>query len=292
MTDTPRATSRSPVPRHIADRIEAGTFDDPFSVLGPHERGGVRCVTAFDPGATEMEALVGGDVYPLRRIADGSALFAGEVAPGSYRLRGRAENGDSWEMEDAYRFGPVLGDLDEYLLGEGTHRGYGPLGAHVRMHEGVRGTHFAVWAPNARRVSVVGGFNHWDGRRHPCAGAARPACGRSSYPASHEGEAYKYEILGADGGTPLLKADPVGFGSQHPPERLVVRDITGYGWKDDAWMATRAAANGRTRRSPSTRCIWAPGAQGRGAAHVYREAAEELVEYVTSWASRISSSCP
>jgi 1,4-alpha-glucan branching enzyme len=77
-------------------------------------------------------------------------------------------DGGSWTFADAYRFGPVLGDLDEYLIGEGTHRRlWDVLGAHVREHEGARGTHFAVWAPNAQRVSVVGGFNAWDGRRHP-----------------------------------------------------------------------------------------------------------------------------
>ena len=137
----------------------------------------------------------------------------------------------SWEFADPYRFGPVLGELDEYLLGEGGHRRlWEALGAHPMTIDGVTGTHFAVWAPNAERVSVVGDFNAWNGTATRCAGAARPACGRSSCPASDEGATYKYEIR-AQGGVILpLKADPVGFGSEHPPATgSVVRDVRGSG---------------------------------------------------------------
>src|SRR5690606_36668233 len=106
------------------------------------------------------------------------------------------------------------------------------LGGHIRTHEGVEGTHCAVWAPNARRVSVVGPFNAWDGRRHPMRRVGGSGVWEIFLPGVAEGTLYKYEILDAHGGL-LMKADPVGFGSQHPPEKAsVVRDISGYGWKD------------------------------------------------------------
>ena len=152
-----------------ARRIAYGHHDDPFSILGPHKVGRTRHVTAFDPGATRLSAVVeGGKTYPLDPVDGAPGVFSGKV-PGTnrYWLKGEDQGGETWEYEDAYRFGPVVGELDEYLLGEGTHeRIWKALGAHVMEHEGQWGTHFAVWAPNARRVSVVGGFNMWDGRRH------------------------------------------------------------------------------------------------------------------------------
>src|SRR5690554_2963778 len=112
--------------------ITAGRFDDPFAVLGPHRRGGIRHVTAFDPGAAEMAAMLETQAHPLEPVAGHPGLFHGQV-PGAapYLLRGRAQ-GREWLVEDAYRFGPVLGEMDEYLLGEGTHhRLWRALGAHV-----------------------------------------------------------------------------------------------------------------------------------------------------------------
>jgi hypothetical protein len=111
--------------------------------------------------------VIGDRDYPLGRVE--GALFCGKVPAGKpYRLKGKGADGATWTHDDAFRFGPVLSDLDEYLLGEGTHQDlWRALGAHVTVHEGTAGTRFAVWAPNARRVSVVGDFNAWDGRRHP-----------------------------------------------------------------------------------------------------------------------------
>ena len=148
--------------------IVEGRHGDPFSVLGPHKIGGAWVVTAFVPGAEALSLITGkaGKQTPMDHWGQG--LFVGTLPrKGPYRLRATG-NGTTWEFDDPFAFGPVLGEMDEYLLGEGTHkRLWKVLGAHLITHEGVAGTHFAVWAPNATRVSVVGDFNIWDGRRHP-----------------------------------------------------------------------------------------------------------------------------
>ncbi|MCC1493224.1 1,4-alpha-glucan branching protein GlgB [Cognatishimia sp. F0-27] len=268
------------------EAILDGTQDDPFAILGPHKKGRLRHVTAFDPGADSMQAIAGGKVFDLDPVDGMAGLFHGKVTGSApYTLRGQA--GDSvWEVDDAYRFGPVLGELDEYLLGEGAHkRLWEALGAHVMTHEGVPGTHFAVWAPNARRVSLVGDFNSWDGRRHVMRKRGVTGVWEIFMPGLGDGTVYKYEIIGAHGER-LEKADPVGFGSQHPPETAsVVRDIRGYGWDDARWMDKRAALHatdqpisiyevqlGSWRRKPTE------GGPDRPIS--YREAAEELVTYV------------
>ncbi|MFC3570045.1 1,4-alpha-glucan branching protein GlgB [Paracoccus simplex] len=274
-------------PKEVADpavltRIAEGRFDDPFAVLGPHLRGGQRHVTAFDPGAQELAAMLGRKAYPLAPVEGCPGLFHGKV-PGAdpYLLRGRRD-GEEWLAEDAYRFGPVLGELDEYLLGEGRHqRLWQALGAHVIAHQGARGTHFAVWAPNARRVSLIGDFNAWDGRRHVMRRRGATGVWEIFMPGLGEGTAYQYEILGAYGGL-ARKADPVGFGAQHPPATAsVVRDIAGYGWSDGGWMGTRAEAQ-RIDRPISIYEVhlgsWRRKDGGRPIS--YREAAVELVDYV------------
>ncbi|NND20865.1 MAG: 1,4-alpha-glucan branching protein GlgB, partial [Silicimonas sp.] len=170
------------------------------------------------------------------------------------------------------------------LLAEGTHeRLWKVLGAHVLDHEGARGTHFAVWAPNARRVSVVGDFNHWDGRRHPMRRRGSTGVWEIFIPDLGEGTVYKYEILGVDGRTGPLKADPVGFGSQHAPENAsVVRDIDGYGWDDAQWMASRGAANGREAPISVYEVhlgSWKRKHDEGGRSLSYKELATELVDY-------------
>jgi 1,4-alpha-glucan branching enzyme len=264
--------------------ISHGAHGDPFAVLGPHMAGRSRVVRAFDPGAERLWAVVGGKAHPLDPVPHAHGVFAGKV-PGTkpYRLRGEGHGG-SWEAEDPYRFGPVMGEMDEYLLGEGTHRRiWQVLGAHVRDHEGTPGTHFAVWAPSARRVSVVGDFNHWDGRRGVMRRRGATGVWEIFWPHVGDGARYKFEIIGHDGMAQPLKADPVGFGAQHPPETAsIVRDIRGYGWKDADWMATRAGRNARTApisvyevHLGSWRRRYGEG----GRPLSYREAAHELVDY-------------
>src|SRR6056297_1313641 len=268
-----------------AKKIETGTHPDPFSVLGRHDRGGQTVVTVFDPGASEMTAVTGKKRYPLAPVDGASGVFSGagpKSAP--YVVEGKAADGSVWTFEDPYRFGPVLGELDEYLISEGTHqRLWQAFGAHVMTHEGAEGTNFAVWAPAARRVSVVGDFNDWDGRRHVMRHRGTTGIWEIFLPGVGEGAAYKYEIVGGDGTLLPLKADPVGFGSQHPPENAsVVRDISGYGWKDGAWMETRAGTNARTAPISVYEVhlgSWRRREHEDGRPLSYREAAEELVDY-------------
>ena len=263
-----------------------GTHGDPFAVLGPHQLGRARVVRALDPGAERLFAVVGSKAHPLDPVPGAEGVFAGKV-PGTkpYRLRGEGHGGQ-WNYEDAYRFGPVLGEMDEYLLGEGTHRRlWQALGAHVITHEGVDGTHFAVWAPNARRVSVVGQFNYWDGRRHIMRRRGATGVWEIFVPGVGEGAHYKYEIIGHEGMMQPLKADPVGFGAQHPPETAsVVRDIRGYGWKDGDWMAHRAGNNARTAPISVYEVhlgSWRRRMGEGGRPLSYKEAAEELVGYAS-----------
>ena len=152
--------------------LARGEHGDPFAYLGPHrlsERTWVLRV--FRPGVEAVTMLPGGRrCEPVSlQAADGDELFAARLRsePVAYRLR-LCREGSTWEEEDPFRFGPVLGEMDEHFLSEGSHLElWKVLGAHPLTREGVAGVHFAVWAPNARRASVVGDFNHWDGRRHP-----------------------------------------------------------------------------------------------------------------------------
>ena len=262
--------------------IAEGRHGDPFSVLGPHKRGSAWVITAFVPGAERLWVLSGKKVEEATPYPGIAGLFTHRQArKAAYRLRASG-HGAEWEFEDPFRFGPVLGEMDEYLLGEGTHkRLWQVLGAHCITHEGVEGVHFAVWAPNAERVSVVGNFNIWDGRRHPMRRRGPTGVWEIFVPGLTEGEAYKYEIRGPGGVLLPLKADPAGFGSEHPPATAsVVRRIGGT-FHDADWMAARHSHNsidapisvyevhlGSWRRAPGNRML------------SYTELAEQLVDYV------------
>src|SRR5262249_35831720 len=154
---------------------------DPFGILGPQPvdspLGRIWSVRAFQPRAVEAQVILQGQENPIvmRRLRDAGFFEAALPSPGdvgpppsSYRLRFRNEYGDWWETYDTYAFPFLLTEFDLYLMGEGRHYDtYEKLGAHVKTIEGVTGVHFALWAPNARRASVVGNFNGWDGRVHP-----------------------------------------------------------------------------------------------------------------------------
>ena len=268
-----------------ARAIIEGRHGDPFSVLGQHQRGRDWVVTVFVPGAEKLWVLGAKGSKPVEAeaVTGFAGLFQAVLAKKTdYRLRAQG-HGAEWEFDDAYRFGPVLGEIDEYLLGEGTHRRiWQVLGAHLITHEGVDGVHFAVWAPNAQRVSVVGDFNIWDGRRHPMRRRGATGVWETFIPGLKDGVGYKYEIRANDGAVMPLKADPVGFGSEHPPANAsVVRDIRPRVWSDGGWMTTRQAAQnidapisvyevhlGSWKRAPGNRML------------SYLELAEQLVDYV------------
>ena len=273
------------IDRDAAMAVAEARHGDPFAVLGPHRRGGVWTVTAFVPGATRVEALTGkaGKPVEMAEVEGAPGVFVCALPRKSdYRLRAEGY-GSTWEWEDPFRFGPVLGEMDEYLLGEGTHRRmWQVLGAHLISHEGVDGVHFAVWAPNAERVSVVGDFNIWDGRRHPMRRRGPTGVWEIFVPGLREGETYKYEIRGPGGALLPLKADPVGFGSEHPPANAsVVRPIHWTDWRDGEWMTRRGLAQnvdapisvyevhlGSWKRAPGDRML------------SYHELAEQLIDYV------------
>jgi 1,4-alpha-glucan branching enzyme len=219
---------------------------DPFAVLGAHAVEGGVAIRAFLPHAETLEARSpdGRLLAKLERRHD-AGLFEGLVkgrrTPPDYRLHARNTH-SAWEIDDPYRFDAVLGAMDDYLLVEGAHRRlWERLGAHVVEHQGVTGVHFAVWAPHARRVSVVGDFNDWDGRRAQMRKRIDSGIWEIFIPGAHEGSCYKYEIVGPDGSLQPLKADPFGFSGQLRPDTASkVARIDGFPWTDGEWLERRA----------------------------------------------------
>jgi 1,4-alpha-glucan branching enzyme len=283
-----RAARRTRVDPQI-EAVVASRHGDPFAVLGMHDDGNGLVVRAMLPGAAAMAVLdEAGAVAGNGELVDPRGLFVARIVGRTewFRYRLRVNWGDAeQEFDDAYRFPPVLGDLDLHLLAEGTHLdSYRKLGAHFLMHDGVEGVAFAVWAPNARRVSVVGGFDAWDGRR--LAMRKRDAGGfwEIFVPGIGPGEVYKYEIVGADGALLPLKADPYASQAEHPPRTAsVVTAPDRFAWQDGEWLANRGRANNRA--SPISIYEVHLGSWRRNLAEggrylSYRELAEQLVPYV------------
>jgi len=194
-----------------------GLHADPFHYLGPHEREGKAFVRVFLPDAGAVSIIESCKETPLRRLHP-AGLFEGPLTSTSTPYRLRADwNGDPVELEDPYRFPPILSDYDLYLLGEGTHlRAYDKLGAHPLVMDGVSGVGFAVFAPNAKRVSVVGDFNFWDGRRHAMRMRAS-GFWEIFIPDAAVGQTYKYELVDHHGKLLPLKADPFAFSAEVRP---------------------------------------------------------------------------
>ena len=217
---------------------------DPFSVLGPHADGqGGQSIRAFLPGAVSVQVLAqeGGELLGSLEQAQTPGLFVGHF-PSARPYVLQVDWGDALQVsEDPYSFGPLLGEMDLYLFGEGNHRDLSRcLGAQLTHVDGVAGVRFAVWAPNARRVSVVGDFNGWDGRRHPMRLRHPSGVWEIFVPRLNAGEAYKYEILGAEGILPL-KADPMALATQLPPQTAsIVAPALQVDWQDADWMHARA----------------------------------------------------
>ena len=270
--------------------IAAAAHGDPFVYLGMHKTAGGLAVRAMLPGADAVavvEAKSGAVVGEGERVHPAGlfvARIAGRREPFRYRLRVSWSGGEVQEFEDAYRFWPVLGDLDLHLLAEGSHLdSYRKLGAHPILHDGVEGVAFAVWAPNARRVSVVGAFSGWDGRR--LAMRKRDAGGfwEIFVPGIAAGELYKYEVIGADGSL-LLKADPYAGQSEPPPSTAsAVAAPSRHPWQDGEWLARRGKANDREQPISVYEChlgSWRRNLGEGGRYLSYRELAEQLVPYV------------
>jgi 1,4-alpha-glucan branching enzyme len=224
-----------------ARALAEGSVGDPFALLGPHADGATTILRAFLPEARGADAITdSGELLAPLHPVQVPGLFVARIPPATaYRLRIHWPGGVE-ETEDPYAFGLLLGDIDLYLIGEGTHRELGRcLGAQAMSISGVPGVRFAVWAPNARRVSVVGDFNSWDGRRHLMRRRMPAGVWELFVPRLGPGAVYKYEILGANGLLPL-KADPVALQAEAPPRTAsVVADPAPFPWTDHAWMNTR-----------------------------------------------------
>ncbi|HVA36917.1 MAG TPA: 1,4-alpha-glucan branching protein GlgB [Candidatus Dormibacteraeota bacterium] len=270
-------------------RIVAGDCRDPFTVLGMHAADGRLVVRTFQPRASRVEvidAASGSAAAKLERVHE-SGLFVGAIAgrerPFPYRLS-IDSGGRRREIDDAYRFGRVLGELDIYLLAEGTDlRAYEKLGAHVRTMEGVEGTSFAVWAPNARRVSVVGDFNHWDGRVHPMRFLHESGIWEIFVPGVGAGERYKFEIKASTGVVLPLKADPYAMRCESPPDTAsIVMGEERYQWGDGAWIEARGRVDLRAAPMAVYEVhlgSWKRHAEGNRY-YTYGELADDLIPYV------------
>jgi 1,4-alpha-glucan branching enzyme len=224
------------------DRIVKREHGDPHSVLGAHKYNGGVVVRALRPAAQAVKVHAGDQDVELEQVHPGG-VFEG-VVPGAqipldYELEVDYPDGNVFTLRDPYSFSPTFGELDLHLAGEGRHeRLYERLGAHVIQHQGVEGTAFAVWAPNAKAVSVVGDFNSWDGRLHQMRSLGSTGIWELFLPDVGEGCNYKYEILTQEGEI-RLKADPYAFQAEMPPKTASVVHRSHYEWSDDDWCRTR-----------------------------------------------------
>jgi len=277
----------------VVEALVGGRHGDPFATLGPHAGArGTVAIRTLQPHAAKVSVVLGGE--PAEEHSMQALHPAGlweTTVPGrsglTYRLRITDHEGRTHEEHDPYRFPSTLSDFDLHLLGEGTHyRVYDKLGAHPARLDGVDGTIFSVWAPNARRVSVVGDWNVWDGRRHPMRLHPGNGIWELFLPGVGPGARYKYEIVGPGGDLQALKADPLAFAFEPGGERTAaeVYDLDGYRWGDQSWMAERARRQslgvpvsiyevhlGSWRRVPEEGQRWLS----------YRELADQIGDYVT-----------
>jgi 1,4-alpha-glucan branching enzyme len=291
--DAPNARPVAPPAPNPSDvaRLLAGVHDSPHAILGAHpvsagaESGVV--VRAFHHAATGVECIVEGqDPIPMLRVEGGLfAVFLPKATlPLRYRLRFTFAGGSTWERDDPYRFLPTIGDIDLHLFNEGTHRRlWDMLGAHPRTMDGVAGVAFAVWAPNAKRVSVIGEFCGWDGRLFPMRQLGASGVFELFVPGLKEGVLYKYELLTREG-IPRVKTDPMAFKMEQAPQTAsIVVDLEKYDWNDDLWMRTRRDAD--PVREPMLIYevhlgSWARVPEDNNRSLTYREIAPRLVDHV------------
>ncbi len=225
-------------PAEAITALLEGTHADPFSLLGVHQGPEGGFARAILPGADKAEAhdLAGKKLGALKRI-DPRGLFEGKIKGDPQPVKYRCTAGEhAWWVTDPYSFGPVLGPLDDLLIAQGTHfRLFDKLGAHLIAHEGADGMHFAVWAPNAQQVSLVGDFNDWDHRRHAMRARADIGVWEIFVPEIGLGRAYKFRIVGPDGTVQPLKADPFAFASELRPQTASITALPGKAdWADAA----------------------------------------------------------
>src|SRR5690554_6618014 len=258
--------------------IAEGRHPHPHSVLGQHERDGSVVIRALRPLAAAVDAVFDdGSRLALAHVAEG--LWQGDAPSPAlpYRLETRYEGASAWITHDPYRFGPTLGEMDVYLFGEGRHEElWRMLGARFTTHEGVEGTAFAVWAPHARAVRIMGDFNGWNGVGHAMRRLDDNGVWELFIPDLEPGSNYKFEILTRHGDW-VGRADPMARYTEVPPKTASVVGRSSYQWGDNEWLAQRA------ERDPHNTPMsvyelhlgsWRPGLG-------YRDIADPLIDYVT-----------
>jgi 1,4-alpha-glucan branching enzyme len=262
---------------------------EPHRLLGAHAENGGVVIRTFRPDAKKVTARPeGGDPVELELRHPGG-VFEGTV-PGArlplrYELEVAYQEGGTFTLRDPYAFLPTLGEIDLYLAGEGRHEElYAKLGAHVHEIDGVTGVAFAVWAPSARSVSVVGDFNSWDGRLHPMRSLGSSGIWELFVPDVPEGSRYKYEIRAQDGSL-LLRADPYAFAAEVPPQTASIVHRPHHEWRDQEWMAEHRV-NGPPLRQPISVYevhlgSWRRNPLEGNRSLTYLELADELADYVT-----------
>lgn len=240
------------LPNEDVERLLKGEHWDPFVILGPHPTAingiAATVVRAFLPEAVEAGLLLEGPgkkSVPMKAVHE-AGLFEATVSQSGeasrYRIRVTDRGGAVTERHDPYAFPSLLSDFDLHLFAEGRYyKAYDTLGAHLLVVDAVSGVRFVLWAPNALRVSVVGDFNGWDGRRHPMRNRGSTGLWELFIPDIPDGSAYKYEIRARGQDTPFLKADPFAFAAElRPKTASIVRDLSRHRWRDEGWMEARA----------------------------------------------------
>ncbi|HJV08685.1 MAG TPA: 1,4-alpha-glucan branching protein GlgB, partial [Acidimicrobiales bacterium] len=263
-----------------------GTEVDPHRVLGPHG----DTVRAWRPDASEMTLVLSdGKRVPMVEEHPAGVFVAKGLKfpkdePADYRLEVTYAGGDCWLVDDPYRFWPTLGDVDLYLLGEGRHeRLWNRLGAHPVTHQGTQGTAFAVWAPAARSVRVVGDMNSWDGRQHPMRRIGSSGVWELFIPDVGHGSRYKYEIL-TPAGHVTLKADPLATAAEQPPNTASVVFQSSYQWADGEWLQRRRSTDPWSAPMSVYEChlgSWRHVPEDGDRPLSYRELADQLPAYLT-----------
>ncbi|HET9451356.1 MAG TPA: 1,4-alpha-glucan branching protein GlgB [Aggregicoccus sp.] len=283
---------RSPSDRAHVDaelqRLVELRHSEPHSVLGIHPDGSGVVVRAFRPDAVSIHVLpeFGGRI-PMQHRLGGvfEARLNNREGTFSYSLEVEYPGKRVFTLKDPYSFLPTLGDLDLYFAGEGRHeRLWERMGAHLTHHHGVNGVSFAVWAPTAAGVSVVGDFNGWDGRLHAMRRMGASGIWELFVPEVGEGARYKFEIRPGQGGTRLLKSDPFAFRTEAPPATAsVVHDLRRFAWTDDTWLAKRGEGN-PSHKPWSVYEVhlgsWRRVVEDGDRPMTYRELAPALAEYV------------
>ncbi|WP_408872183.1 1,4-alpha-glucan branching protein GlgB [Gluconobacter roseus] len=273
----------------MIDDLVTTHCQDPFALLGRHRVGRTDQVRVFYPDALEVRLTVEGakgerSEKTMRRI-DERGIYVTTI-PKTSRYSLRIRWADGWqETHDPYSFGLLLGELDLYLFSEGRHHHLDQMmGAIPMTVDGVQGVRFAVWAPNAKRVSVIGDFNIWDSRRHPMRLRHEAGIWELFIPGLRSGERYKYEVMSQDGTVLPAKADPYARASEHPPATAsIVASSSSHNWQDKAWMQERARH--QTPENPLSiyelhAPSWRHPQSGRGVMD-WDELAATLIPYVT-----------